>query len=180
MIMRLRFCVSLLWIVLISAGTFSCSSGTDKPITLASFTENYVEVSVYLEHNASGNVVLSAAFIPPEGYHLYSKDISKTGVNSLGRPTLLELTTGSQIKAIGDLTESVEAQEPSFEPRALLVYPLGPVTLSLPVQLPPGNDWIDDEITVTYMACSASQCKPPVVGKIVSIRIPGADVIRNK
>ena len=49
----------------------------------------------------------------------------------------------------------------------LLVYPLGPVTLSLPIDLPPGADWMEDELSITYMACSANQCKPPVEGKIV-------------
>ena len=175
--MKLRVCLRvLLCTMLLPATLVSCTSSPSEPISLGSFTENYVEVSIYLERNSVGNYLLSAAFTPPDGYHLYSKDIPITGIQGLGRPTLLELTTDSQIRAIGGLTESVKAQVPDFEPKELLVYPLGEITLSLPVELPSGDDWVNDELKITFMACSASQCKPPVLGKIVSIRIPGADM----
>ena len=58
-----------------------------------------------------------------------------------------------------------------------MVYPLGAVTLSLPIELPPVNTWVTDELKITFMACSSTQCKPPVEGKIVSIRIPGTDML---
>jgi len=160
--------------MLLSAVSVSCTTASSGPLALASFTENYVGVSIYLEHDSAGNTLLSATFTPPDGHHVYSKDISVNGVMGLGRPTLLELTENSQITALGKLIESAPAQEPDFEPKELLVYPEGPVTLSLPVELPPGNDWIDDQLKITYMACSAYQCKPPVEGKIVPVRIPGA------
>jgi hypothetical protein len=169
-----RFAV-LLWTVLILGGFVSCTPAPEKPISLAFFTENYVDVSIYLEQIAVGNYVLSATFTPPEGYHLYSKDIPIAGVDGLGRPTLLELTSKSLMKATGALSESLKAEVPEFEPRELLVYPSGAVTLSLPVELPSGNGWTTDEVKITYMACSASLCKPPVVGKIVPVRVPGAD-----
>jgi hypothetical protein len=60
-----------------------------------------------------------------------------------------------------------------------MVYPRGPVTLSLPVELPPGAEWVEDELSVTYMACSSGQCKPPVVGKVIPIRIPGAQAVEQ-
>jgi hypothetical protein len=177
--MKLRLCLNiLLWIMLLSATSVSCTSVPSERISLTAFTESYVEVFIYLERNSAGNYLLAATFTPPSGYHLYSKDIPLTGVNSLGRPTLLELTTKSQMKAIGKLTESAKAEEPYFEPKELFVYPIGAVTLSLPVELPPGNDWLNDELKITYMACRANQCKPPVEGKIVSIRVPGADAIK--
>jgi hypothetical protein len=135
---------------------------------------------IFLEHTSEGNHILSVTFTPPEGYHLYSKDIPLTGIDGVGRPTLLTLTSNSEIKATGALIESVKAQSPDFEPKELLVYPVGAVTLSLPVELPPGEIWIHDEVKVTYMACSASLCKPPVVGKVVSLRIPGADMLNSK
>ena len=99
--------------------------------------------------DSQGNYQLSATFTPPKGYHLYSKDIPISGIDGLGRPTLVELTGDSQIKALGDLMESVQAREPEFEPKELLVYPLGPVTLSLPVELSSGDSWIEDELEVT-------------------------------
>ena len=158
----------------------SCNSAASESIRLAAFTENYVEVLIYVEHTSEGNYILSATFTPPEGYHLYSKDIPLTGIDGVGRPTLLTLTSNSGIKATGALMESVKAQSLDFEPKELLVYPTGAVTLSLPVELPPGDVWIDDEVQVTYMACNASLCKPPVVGKVVSLRIPGADMLKSK
>lgn len=175
--MKLRFFFSvLLLIMLLSAVSVACAPAQIQPIALASFTENYVGVSISLERNPAGSTFLSATFTPPDGHHLYSKDIPADGLEGLGRPTLLELTAESQLTAVGELTASAQAQEPDFEPKELLVYPEGPVTLTLPVELPPGSDWIDDEIKITYMACSAYQCKPPVEGKVVQIRIPGADV----
>jgi hypothetical protein len=179
--MKLRF-LSLAFTMLLfcmAACTPDLAAPKGQAISLASFTENYVDVSIYLERDSIGNYSLSATFTPPDGYHLYSKDVPLSGVGGLGRPTLLELTNESHIKVNGELTESLKAQGPNFEPKELLVYPLGAVTLSLPVELPSGNDWVDDEIKITYMACSDSQCKPPVVGKIIWIRVPGADVFDN-
>jgi hypothetical protein len=167
-------------ILLILAVTASCTSAPWQPISLASFSENYVDVAMSLDRNSTGNYVLSATFTPPAGYHLYSKDIPVTGINGLGRPTLLELPLESQIIAIGQLAESAKAQEPDFEPKELLVYPAGPVTLSLPIQLPAGDSLINDALKITYMVCSAYQCKPPVEGKIVPIRIPEMDAVKNK
>jgi len=163
-----------LWAILLSVVGVSCTSAPSEQISLASFTENHVEVSIFLERNSAGEYLLSARFTPPPGYHLYSKDIPVAGIEGVGRPTLLELTPNSQLSAIGELLESVKAQEPDFEPQALLIYPSGPVTLSLPVELPSGSDWTEGEVQVTYMACSASQCKLPIVAKKVLIAVPGA------
>lgn len=179
--MKLRLCLNvLLSTILLSAVSLSCAPASRGPLALASFTENYVGVSISLQRDPAGNAVLSATFTPSDGHHLYSKDIPINGLDGLGRPTLLELTENSQITALGGLIESTQAQEPDFEPKELLVYPEGPVTLSLPIELPPGSDWIDDEIEVTYMACSAYQCKPPVEGKIVAVRIPGAEAFESQ
>ncbi len=150
------------------------------PLSLATFAENDVEVSIQLDGNANGEYLLSATFAPVDGFHMYSKDIPLTGVDGLGRPTLLELTADSQMKPLGGLIESVPAQAPNFEPKELLVYPPGAVTLSLPVELPPGNDWVDDTVKITYMSCSDTGCKPPVVGKMVPVRVPGAGILAGQ
>ena len=170
-----RFNVMLSTMLLLAASV-SCTQAPSKPIALASFTKNYVDVSISLRRDANGVVLLSATFTPSEGHHLYSKDIPLNGLEGLGRPTLLELTEESQMTALGELIESTKVQEPDFEPKELLVYPAGPVTLSLPVELPPGNGWIDDQVRITFMACSAYQCKPPVEGKIVQVHIPGVEM----
>lgn len=167
----------LLWTILLSVALVSCTPAPRETIPLASFTESYVEVSIYLELDPEGKYMLAATFKPPDGYHLYSKDIPLEGVNGLGRPTLLELSPDSHTKTTGALLENLEAEMPDFEPRELLVYPDGAVTLSLPVELPSGSGWVEDEVQVTYMACSASQCKPPVVRKNVLVPIPSTDTL---
>lgn len=168
------------WLLVFLGILVSCTPEANVPISLASFTQNYVEVSIYLERNANGDYFLLGTFTPPDSYHLYSKDIPLQGVDGLGRPTLLELTSNSQMRATGNLIESAKAQESPFEPRELLVYPQGAITLSLPIELPAGDGWLDDEIQVTYMACSASLCKPPVEGKIIPVRVPGVAVLSEQ
>jgi len=161
---------------LLSIVIVSCTSAPNLPMQLASFSENDVSVSVALEQSSAGNYLLSATFTPPDGYHLYSKNIPLHGINGIGRPTLLALNTESQIKTLGSLTENVPAEGFFFEHREFQVYPLGAVTLSLPIELPPGLHWVNDELKITFMACSSNLCKAPVEGKIIAIRIPGADL----
>jgi hypothetical protein len=158
----------------------SCTPSRREFIPLASFTENDVNVTLNLIHLSNGEYILSATYTPPDGYHLYSKDIPAKGVEGLGRPTLLELTPDTLMQATGTLGESAKGETPDFEPKELLVYPLGAITLSLPLGMPQGDQWRQDEVSVTYMACSTSQCKPPVVGKVISVKIPGADVLDMK
>ena len=151
--------------------------GSSLPLT--SISKNEVEVSIALTRDPQGVVFLTATFTPPPENHLYSKDLPRNGVNGLGRPTLLELTANSRMTALGALAESVQAVEEEFEIETLLVYPSGSVTLSMPISLPPGTEWVDDEVSLTFMACSASGCKPPIIGEIVQVRVPGAEAISN-
>jgi hypothetical protein len=142
---------------------------------LASFTENSVSVDIDLEVDAGGQTWLAATFTPIDPLlQLYSKDTPSGGVDGLGRPTLIELVPGSQMQVMGDLTESVSALE-SEEFEGLYEYPAGAVTLRLPIRLPPGSGWVEESISVTYMACSGGSCYPPVLGKIIPIEIPGIE-----
>jgi hypothetical protein len=156
-------------ILLILLVLFAASCTPSAP-ELAHFTENDVEVSIRLEKAGSG-YILSATFTPPKGFHLYSKDIPRGGVDGLGRPTLLELPEDAQMRPTSPLAESVPAEIPPFEPKDLLVYPAGPVTLSLPVTLPEAKGTFEDTVSITYMTCSNTGCKPPVVGKLVKVKV---------
>jgi hypothetical protein len=178
--MKTRFPLHLSFLVVLILAAGAACNTVQQTIPLATFTENDVDVSLNLSQQPSGKFLLEASFTPPDGYHLYSKDIPPAGVDGLGRPTLLELTPNSLMKSAGLLSESVGSQTPNFEPRELLVYPAGAVTLRLPVHLPAGADWIQDEVQVTYMACSAGQCKPPVEARIIPVRIPGAGAADSK
>jgi len=146
-----------------------------QTLQLASSAENNVEVTIALTRDESGQFILSATFTPQLlNMHLYSKEIPRNGVEGVGRPTLLELSQGSSLKANGDLIESVSSsQSSSFDSEGLLLYPAGPVTFSLPVLLPDGNDWVNEEVIVTYMACDDRGCRAPVEQKPISIKIPG-------
>ena len=145
-----------------------------KMLQLAASTENYVEVTIALERRENDQFFLSATFTPQApSLHLYSKDIPKTGIDGLGRPTLLELSKDSPLQAVSELTESASPQPPATPPFELLTYPAGAVTLSLRILLPNGNNWINDEVIVTYMACNEQGCRPPVQQKPIAIKIPG-------
>lgn len=139
---------------------------------LAAFSQNSVSVEIALQQDASHRTFLIATFTPIAGDHLYSKDIPRGGIYGEGRPTLVELTPQSGMRAIGALTASVNDEVASMGMDALLVYPAGPVTLKLPVSLPAGRGWYDAQVSVTYESCSQTTCKTPVVGKLVRVRIP--------
>jgi hypothetical protein len=152
--------------------------GASLPLT--GFTENGVGVALSLQRAANGDVSLAATFTPLEaGYHLYSKDMPRNGIANVGRPTLLELSPNAKMQATGPVTESIASKMHVTYPNALPVYPDGPVTLTLPIRLPDGYNWLEDEIILTYMACSDSLCQAPVIGKTISIKIPGAQTITN-
>jgi len=148
-------------------------------LQLAASTENYVEVSIALERRNNDQFYLSATFTPLNaGLHLYSKDIPKTGLDGLGRPTLLELGKESHMQAISELLESAAPQPPNTAPFDLLTYPAGPITLSLKIQLPDGNNWTDEEVIVTYMACDDTGCRPPIQQKSIPIKIPAKGIFQ--
>lgn len=160
--------------------TTSCSGAKPQVIyELASATEFKVAVSITLTPTGDGQALLSATFTPQEpSLHLYSKDIPKTGLDGLGRPTLLELAKDSPLQAIGKLTESAAPEVPTSPPYELLVYPAGSITLTQQVLLPEGNEWLDDQVVVTYMACDDTGCRPPVQEKPIAIKIPARGVLQ--
>jgi hypothetical protein len=179
---RLRsFLFSLLTVFLLASCASRVSLGPDTPLKLASFSENGVFVRIALVIDSIGQPWLAATYTPQQvGFHLYSNSLPRNGLNGEGRPTLLELPIDSTIKAVGDLIESADAEVSFMGPGTLLVYPAGPVTLSLPIALPKGKSWMQEQISITYEACSDMSCLTPVIGKLVSIRIPAADLVKSQ
>ena len=163
------------FILLLTACAAPIHGRTVAPYQLAVFSQNYVSVKVFLQKDSDEKSFLAATFTPESGYHLYSKDIPREGVYGEGRPTLLELIPGSHMHSSGELTASAEAEVSDMGTDALLVYPAGPVTLRLQVSLPPGVGWYDDKVSITYMACSQSTCRTPVIGIQIPVRVPGAE-----
>ena len=107
---------------------------------------------------ADGQV--QATFRPQRpGFHLYSLDLPPDGVQGLGIPTVVAVR--GSLDAIGTPSVDKPVKELRIEELnvTLPVYPDGPVTVTLPVRS------IGDgpaEVVVTYGACSASTCLPPV------------------
>lgn len=147
--------------------------GANLPLAAITDAQNGVAVSVSLARTGAGSFLLRATFTPPPGYHLYSKDIPRSGVHGQGRPTLLELPTGAKMQPAGPLAESVGASLPGYNPEGPPVYPDGPVTLTLPVQLPEQSGWVADQISLTYMVCTPLNCREPTVGKLIAVQVPG-------
>ncbi len=147
-----------------------------QSLLLASYTDtnNEIAVSVRLMRNLDTSFSLQATFIPPSGYHLYSKDLSRSDINGQGRPTLLELPSSSRMHSTGALTESADSEMSGTESDGQSVYPEGPLTLTLPIKLPQTSGWVKDQVRLTYTACTVTICKEPTIGKLIPVNIPGA------
>jgi hypothetical protein len=172
----------LAWALLMAACSPQPSLGRGQALQLARYDDelNNVSVSIALRRAGDGVVQLAATFTPPPGFHLYSKDLPRLGKGGQGRPTLLELAGESKMKATGPLGESVSAGPADYEPDGPAVYPVGPVTLTLAVELPAEPGWVDDQLSLTYMACTATKCLPPTIGRLVLVRIPGAGSLKDQ
>lgn len=152
-------------------------SGQDDLFTVWTGTEHDVEVRIDVIKRLDGQLSLSGTFTPTrEQFYLYSKDLPKDGLNGLGRPTLLEVVKSDSIKVTGPL----EANQPVQNVRVDIldlsfpVYPVGPVTLSLPFEFTGKDSSASLEVNITYMACSDRTCLPPVIDKHLSITVPSS------
>ncbi len=156
--------------------TYSSSSTFTPGSTVAELTEAGVRVVVSLESDDQHRPVLRATFTPLEsGFHLYGKDLPLTGVQGVGRPTRLDLPKQSSIRAVGPAFTDVTPQDLQFDAigAALPVYPEGPVTIRLPVELSPAQGDFTAQLALSYMACQTNgQCRFPVSNKVVDVHIP--------
>jgi len=147
-------------------------------LALHSFIENGVKVDIALERDGAGQAILAATYTPmQEHFHLYSKDLPRNGIDGAGRPTLLEIAAPGGVQPIGAVTADLPASDYTIDgfDRPFPVYPDGPVTMRLPIELPRASDQpATVRLTLTYMTCSSyGVCSPPVVEKPVSVIIPG-------
>ena len=143
---------------------------------------SYGAVTEHFDEGAQVKVEVSAAWVDDqwavvrgvftpadEGYHLYSKDLPREGLEGIGRPTLIE--AGKAVKRSGGLTANVDTKIIKSFGKNYPVYPDGPVTLYR--LLIPEDDRFS--VKLTYMACSAKYCNQPVVGAKVSVKMPDSD-----
>ena len=160
-------------VILLGAGAARVQS---ERWLLTKFAEHDVAVEIALERSRSGKTWLVGTYLPSRAtYHLYGKDLPKSGIHGVARPTLLELVSSPSIRAAGPLV----ADQPTIELQVAAlgltfpVYPEGAVTLRLPVTLT-AQESTTAVLSVTYMACSDRTCMAPVIDKRVSVRIPAS------
>lgn len=150
------------------------SDASSQPRLLTSFTQNGVQVNLSLEKDTTGQMSVAATYRPVSaGYHLYSKDLPRTGIDGVGRPSLLEIS-GDGIQSTGALLESVSPinLNATWSQVPVPVYPEGPVTLRLPIKfLVNSASPIAANLSLTYETCSATTCFPPVVGKTIPVTL---------
>jgi hypothetical protein len=134
--------------------------------------ESGVHVELTYTGGPRGEVV--ALFHPLDaGFHLYGPELPRDGIDGAGRPTLLELPAASAWSSTGPLAaEPLRTLQslPSFD-QPFPIFPDGPATLRLPVELdasaPVDSDLV---VSLTYMACSSSGlCLAPVIGREISV-----------
>ena len=145
--------------------------------SLPGFTENGVRVSFALERDDLGETWLSSTFSPSSpGFQLYGVDLPNRGIDGVGRPTRVEITSTTGLRVTGELLETVK---PTIEHVKILnldfpMYPAGPVTLRIPVALSRLGQGAKVEAAVTYMACGPNGCLPPVDSRRVALNIPNS------
>ncbi|ABX06719.1 MAG TPA: hypothetical protein DEF47_20135 [Herpetosiphon sp.] len=122
---------------------------------LQTVDSQHAQVELRLERDSTNQMILAATYQPKEPHlHLYSKDLPRNGVDGLGRPTLLELSQAGQIRSIGPIVaDAIAAPDPTIETAKLLIYPAGPVTLRMPVELDLQQP--NQQILLTFMLCSS-------------------------
>lgn len=141
---------------------------------LTNVTEHGVRVDLALDRDSTGRVWLAATYTPTEpGAHLYSKDLRAGGIDGLGRPTLLSLVAPSGLTPTGALVADRPVQSDRIDALNVTfpIYPTGPVTLRIPVTLPPAGAATRAEVSISYMACGPKGCLPPVENKRITIDV---------
>lgn len=140
---------------------------------LDSFAKNGVQVTLTLEENQHQQSIIAATFKPEQsGFHLYGKELPILGIEGVGRPTRLEISTTNDIEIVGSLLESTPSQlyeMPGFD-EPFPMYPVGSMTLRQILKLP--SDITHLRVNLTYMACSEQGlCLAPVVGHEIDLEL---------
>ena len=115
--------------------------------------------------------VIAATFTPEQpGFHLYSVDLPPQGVQGVGRPTRVELGGALAVQGTAVVDQVATEQRVAGLDAAVPVYPDGPVTLRLTARRGAGRTlaW------VSYAACSATTCLPPVTHQQVELSLEAA------
>ena len=146
-------------------------AGARVGAVVGSMVDEGVTVTFRWTQDGKTGTTLVTTFAPTEvGYHLYAAGLPATGVQGIGRPTRVEL--GGALVPDGQawVDRTAVAARVAGVDEPVPTYPAGPVTMRTPVRLDPGRH--DYLVWVTYAACSAQQCLPPVEHRRVVLSIP--------
>jgi hypothetical protein len=159
----------------LTAASMTVPAPASMGTILSEVEDSGVKVTFFLVEGGNGKHWLRATFSPLElGFHVYSKDLPKDGIDGIGRPTLLELIENPAIANIGELTadKKIHNLMSPLNADGFPVYPDGPVTLSLPFTMKQdANGTVDVMAKITYMACTKTSCNAPVEGKAVKLTL---------
>jgi protein disulfide-isomerase len=143
----------------------------ERVASLGSFRQHGVQVEFWLERTVRGSMWVAAVFRPlTAGVHLYGATLPMEGIDGLGRPTRLTLQDSLAWRVAGPAVADRTEQDYRFDvlPQIMPVYPPGPVTLRVPVEL--RTPALQGSATITYMGCSEDGCLPPVVERRVVLQ----------
>lgn len=144
----------------LAIGCAGCVTGQPPAGPSGRFSDGGVTVVAVLTAEPDGTGYVRVTFSPQRpGYHLYSINLPPGGVNGLGIPTVVTVRDG--LRVTGSPTADVPASSLRVEELDvdLPVYPARPVTVTVPVGRTGSRPL---EVLVTYGACSATTCLPPV------------------
>jgi thioredoxin 1 len=141
----------------------------ETSLLLTERTERDVAVSIRLVMKAA-SASLCGTFAPTrQGFHLYAIELPDEGINGIGRPTRLSVVKSNALRPQGAAKADRASTTVKVEPLGLTfpVYPAGPVTLCMPVEVADRRDASAD-IALSYMTCSDQVCMPPVA-RVVAV-----------
>jgi hypothetical protein len=121
-------------------------------------------------------LILRAEFTPDDpGFHLYCAELPRSGINGVGRPTLLEVSNPEQFLEVGKLVSNKDSIQKMNQVLNFTypVYPNGAVILYLPLRFKEVrySEW-SVPIKLTYMSCSDKTCNVPIESAEETINIP--------
>jgi hypothetical protein len=146
----------------------ACTSAKASPAT-ARFAAEGVAVTVTVTRSASGHATVQVVLAPQRpGFHLYSIALPPGGAEGVGRP--IAVTVRGALHGDGSLTTAARVVMMPLAGTGLTlpVYPDGPVTTTLPVAVTGQGT---ATVLVSYAACSANECMPPVTDHPVDFRV---------
>lgn len=157
------------------AGVALPSAGdADPEQALATLEANGGAVSLHLVERTGALAVLEARYtITLEGaWHFYDHLLP---AEMAGFATQIEPIAGAPVTITGPLEASAAAHDFDFFGATTRVFPDGPVTLRVPVQLPAGDGGlVPVQFRVQYQVCNEGTCQMPVRGDagLIEVLLP--------